>query len=114
MVYHAVFDFFFCLETTGGSCVVSRASALYQLTPLVLPVHTNFYRTAMHVSKVLSPVLPLLDIPAALSCHVIIDYVLSEAPSPFKSAEVLILGNNLNNGQENDCSVETKSSSMQF
>jgi hypothetical protein len=41
MVYHAVFDFFFCLETTGGSCsqqsfsLVSAdafgASSTYQL-----------------------------------------------------------------------------------
>jgi hypothetical protein len=33
------------LDTTGESWAAGRASALYQLTPLVLPVHTNFYRT---------------------------------------------------------------------
>jgi hypothetical protein len=90
VVCHAVFGFsfsLFCmfemsllLETTGRSYAVSRALALYQLTHLVVPVHTNFYHTAVRMSKVLSPVLPLSDISAVPSRHVIIDNVLSEAP----------------------------------
>jgi hypothetical protein len=41
---------------------------------------SSTYQLLSHMSKVLSPVLPLPDIPAAHSCHVIIDNVLSGAP----------------------------------
>jgi hypothetical protein len=67
---------FSLLEMMEELCVVRRASALYQLTPLVRSVHTNSYAYMIHAHE--HGVVTLSDIPAALSCHVIIDAVLSE------------------------------------
>jgi hypothetical protein len=66
------------LEMMEELCVVRRAPALYQLTPLVRPVHTNSYAYMIHAHE--QGVVTLSDIPAAPSCHVITDAVLSEAP----------------------------------
>jgi hypothetical protein len=83
---------FSLLEMMEELCVVRRASALHQLTPLVRPVHTNCYAYMIHAHE--RGVVTLSDIPAALSCHVIRRRCSVRNSSPFTSAEAPDLGTN--------------------